>query len=87
MQVVAIKYNIVYFEFDCVSGQCEYTVDDDRDVEIDNIQALEWVGEIELDYILTDQEQDDLIETIIDYMNDNHLFNEDNGRDWMERHY
>lgn len=66
---VSIKNYRAYFEFDEVHGSCEFKItnitDEDYEVELSEIQATQVIGEVELDYILTDMQLDQLNEEII----------------------
>lgn len=66
---VTIENNTAFFEFDEVHGSCEFEItnitEEDYEVEITNILATQVVGEVELDYILTDTQLDQLNEEII----------------------
>ena len=66
---VTIENNKAYFEFDEVHGSCEFKItnitDEDYEVELSEIQATQVIGEVELDYILTDMQLDQLNEEII----------------------
>lgn len=66
---VTIENNRAYFEFDEVHGSCEFKItnitDEDYEVELSEIQATQVIGEVELDYILTDMQLDQLNEEII----------------------
>ena len=66
---VSIESNRAYFDFDEVHGSCEFKItnitDEDYEVELSEIQATQVIGEVELDYILTDMQLDQLNEEII----------------------
>jgi len=66
---VSIENNRAYFEFDEVHGSCEFKItnitDEDYEVELSEIKATQVIGEVELDYILTDMQLDQLNEEII----------------------
>ena len=66
---VSIENNRAYFDFDEVHGSCEFKItnitDEDYEVELSEIQATQVIGEVELDYILTDMQLDQLNEEII----------------------
>jgi hypothetical protein len=66
---VTLENNTAFFEFDEVHGSCEFEItnitEEDYEVEITNILATQVVGEVELDYILTDTQLDQLNEEII----------------------
>jgi hypothetical protein len=66
---VTIENNRAYFDFDEVHGSCEFKItnitDEDYEVELSEIQATQVIGEVELDYILTDMQLDQLNEEII----------------------
>lgn len=66
---VTIENNTAYFDFDEVHGSCEFQItnitDEDYDVEMSDFMVTEVVGEVELDYILTDEELNQLRQEII----------------------
>ena len=66
---VTIENNTAYFDFDEVHGSCEFQItnitDEDYDVEMSDFMVTEVVGEVELDYILTDVELNQLRQEII----------------------
>ena len=66
---VTLENSTAFFDFDEVHGSCEFNItnitEEDYEVEITNIIATQVVGEVELDYILTDMELDQLNEEII----------------------
>ena len=66
---VTITSNNAFFDFDEVHGSCEFNItnitEEDYEVELSNILATQVVGEVELDYILTDMELEQLNEEII----------------------
>jgi len=66
---VTLENNTAYFDFDEVNGSCEFNItnitEEDYEVEITNILATQVVGEVELDYILTDTQVEQLNEEII----------------------
>jgi hypothetical protein len=66
---VTIENNRAYFDFDEVHGSCEFKItnitDEDYEVELSEIKATQVIGEVELDYILTDTQLDQLNEEII----------------------
>jgi len=66
---VTIGIEVAYFDFDDVHGSCEFKItnitEDDYEVELSNVVATKIIGEVELDYILTDTELDQLNEEII----------------------
>ena len=66
---VTLENSTAFFDFDEVHGSCEFNItnitEEDYEVEITNILATQVVGEVELDYILTDMELDQLNEEII----------------------
>ena len=74
---VTLENSTAFFEFDEVHGSCEFNItnitDEDYEVEITNIIATQIVGEVELDYILTDMELDQLNEEIIWCIQDTNL--------------
>lgn len=66
---VTLENNRAYFDFDEFHGSCEFKItnitDEDYEVELSEIQATQVIGEVELDYILTDIQLDQLNEEII----------------------
>ena len=74
---VTLENNTAFFEFDEVHGSCEFNItnitEEDYEVEITNILATQIVGEVELDYILTDTQLDQLNEEIIWCIQDTNL--------------
>ena len=68
MQVSIENYR-AYFDFKDVHGSCEFQItnitDEDYDVEMSDFMVTEVVGEVELDYILTDVELNQLRQEII----------------------
>jgi hypothetical protein len=74
---VTIGINIAFFEFDEVQGSCDFNItnitDQDYEVEITNVLATQVIGEVELDYILTDTQLDQLNEEIIWCIQDTNL--------------
>lgn len=68
MQVSIENYK-AYFEFDEVHGSCEFKItnitEEDYDVEMSDFMVTQVVGEVELDYILTDMELNQLRQEII----------------------
>ena len=66
---VTLENSTAFFDFDEVHGSCEFEItnitEEDYEVELTNILATQVVGEVELDYILTDMELDQLNEEII----------------------
>jgi hypothetical protein len=66
---VSIESNRAYFDFKDVHGSCEFKItnitDEDYEVELSEIKATQVIGEVELDYILTDTQLDQLNEEII----------------------
>lgn len=67
--LVELINGTAYFEFDEVNGSCDFKIvnitDEDYEVELSEIQATQVIGEVELDYILTDIELDQLNEEVI----------------------
>jgi len=63
MQVTIENFR-AYFDFKDVHGSCEFEITNitevDFDVEMSDFMATEVVGEVELDYILTDVELNQL---------------------------
>jgi hypothetical protein len=86
---VTLDNSTAFFEFDEVHGSCEFNItnitDEDYEVEITNVLATQVIGEVELDYILTDFELDQLNEEIIWCIQDTNLVRDmqdfDNGFD------
>jgi len=74
---VTIGHSIAYFDFDDVHGKCEFEItditDESYEVEISNVVATQVIGEVELDYILTDTELDQLNEEIMWCIQDTNL--------------
>jgi hypothetical protein len=74
---VTIDNSTAFFEFDEVHGSCEFNItnitEEDYEVDITNILATQVIGEVELDYILTDFELDQLNEEIIWCIQDTNL--------------
>ena len=68
MQVSIENYR-AYFDFKDVHGSCEFQItnitDEDYNVEMSDFMVTEVVGEVELDYILTDVELNQLRQEII----------------------
>jgi len=86
---VTIDNSTAFFEFDEVHGSCEFNItnitEEYYEVEITNVLATQVIGEVELDYILTDFELDQLNEEIIWCIQDTNLVRDmqefDNGFD------
>jgi hypothetical protein len=76
MQVSIENYR-AYFDFKDVHGSCEFKItnitDEDYEVEMSDFMATEIVGEVELDYILTDVELNQLSQEIIWCIQDTNL--------------
>jgi hypothetical protein len=74
---VTIDNSTAFFEFDDVYGSCEFNItnitEEDYEVEITNVLATQVIGEVELDYILTDANLDQLNEEIIWCIQDTNL--------------
>jgi hypothetical protein len=74
---VTIDNSTAFFEFDEVHGSCEFNItnitEEDYEVEITNVLATQVIGEVELDYILTDANLDQLNEEIIWCIQDTNL--------------
>lgn len=74
---VSIESNRAYFDFKDVHGNCEFQItnitEEDYDVEMSDFMVTEVVGEVELDYILTDVELNQLRQEIIWYIQDTNL--------------
>lgn len=77
---VTIENNRAYFDFDEVHGSCEFKItnitDEDYEVELSEIKATQVIGEVELDYILTDMQLDQLNEEIIWCIQDTNMVRE-----------
>ena len=77
---VTIENNTAYFEFDEVHGSCEFKItnitDEDYEVELTNILSTQVIGEVELDYILTDAQMDALHEEIKEWINETDMIRE-----------
>jgi len=92
---VTLENSTAFFDFDDVQGSCEFNItnitDEDYEVEITNVLATQVIGEVELDYILTDFELDQLNEEIIWCIQDTNLVRDmqdfDNGFDEDEWRY
>jgi len=92
---VTIGIEVAYFDFDDVHGSCEFKItnitDESYEVELSNVIATKIIGEVELDYILTDFELDQLNEEIIWCIQDTNLVRDmqdfDNGFDEDEWRY
>jgi hypothetical protein len=74
---VTIGIEVAYFDYDDVHGNCEFKItnitDESYEVEISNVLATQVIGEVELDYILTDTELDQLKEEIMWCIQDTNL--------------
>lgn len=74
---VTLGIEVAYFDFDDVHGNCEFKItnitDESYEVELSNVVATQVIGEVELDYILTDFELDQLNEEIIWCIQDTNL--------------
>jgi len=74
---VTIGIEVAYFDFDDVQGNCEFKItnisEESYEVELSNVVATQIIGEVELDYILTDFELDQLNEEIIWCIQDTNL--------------
>jgi len=92
---VTIGNSTAFFEFGEVHGSCEFNItnitEEDYEVEITNVLATQVVGEVELDYILTDTQLEQLNEEIIWCIQDTNLVRDmqdfDNGFDEDEWRY
>ena len=66
---VSIENYTAYFDFDEVHGSCEFEITNitevDFDIEMSDFMVTQVVGEVELDYILTDVELNQLRQEII----------------------
>lgn len=78
--LVELTHDTAYFDFDDIHGSCEFKItnitDEDYEVELSNILATQIIGEIELDYILTDAQMDALNEEIKEWINDTDMIRE-----------
>lgn len=78
--LVELTHDTAYFDFDDIHGSCEYKIvnitDEDYEVELSNILATQIIGEIELDYILTDAQMDALNEEIKEWINETDMIRE-----------
>jgi hypothetical protein len=74
---VTLGIEVAYFDFDDVQGNCEFKItnitDESYEVELSNVSATQVIGEVELDYILTDSELDQLKEEIMWCIQDTNL--------------
>lgn len=72
--LVELTHDTAYFDFDDIHGSCEFKItnitEDDFEVELSNILATQVIGEIELDYILTDAQMDALNEELKEWINE-----------------
>jgi len=72
--LVELTHDTACFDFDDIHGSCEFKItnitDEDYEVEISNILATQIIGEIELDYILTDAQMDALNEELKEWINE-----------------
>jgi len=92
--LVELTHDTACFDFDDIHGSCEFKItnitDEDYEVEISNILATQIIGEIELDYILTDAQMDALNEELKEWINETTMvedmlhpeddYDEDEGR-------
>ena len=66
---LSIENYTAYFDFKDVNGSCLFEITDitevDFDIEMSDFMATQMVGEVELDYILTDVELNQLRQEII----------------------
>lgn len=88
MQLIDITDNKAYFERAFMDGSCSYTIQDihgDWYVEVSDFNAVEYPGEIELEYVVTDEEQALIKYLIEDHISENNIIEElrDNNEDWM----
>lgn len=78
--LVELTHDTAYFDFDDIHGSCEFKItnitDEDYDVELSNILATQVIGEIELDYILTDAQMDALNEELKEWINETTMIEE-----------
>ena len=78
--LVELTHDTAYFDFDDIHGSLEYKIvnitDEDFEVELSNILATQIIGEIELDYILTDAQMDALNEEIKEWINETDMIRE-----------
>jgi hypothetical protein len=72
--LVELTHDTAYFDFDDIHGSCEFKIvnitDEDYELELTNILSTQVIGEVELDYILTDAQMDALNEEIKEWIND-----------------
>ena len=78
--LVELTHDTAYFDFDDIHGSCEFKIvnitDEDYELELTNILSTQVIGEVELDYILTDQQMDALNEEIKEWINDTDMIRE-----------
>ena len=72
--LVELTHDTAYFDFDDIHGSCEFKItnitDEDYELELTNILSTQVIGEVELDYILTDAQMDALHEEIKEWINE-----------------
>ena len=72
--LVELTHDTAYFDFDDIHGSCEFKIvnitDEDYELELTNILSTQVIGEVELDYILTDAQMDALNEEIKEWINE-----------------
>lgn len=78
--LVELTHDTAYFDFDDIHGSCEFKItditEDDFEVKLTNILATQIIGEIELDYILTDAQMDALHEELKEWINETTMIEE-----------
>jgi hypothetical protein len=78
--LVELTHDTAYFDFDDIHGSCEFKIvnitDEDYELELTNILSTQVIGEVELDYILTDAQMDALNEEIKEWINDTTMIEE-----------
>lgn len=78
--LVELTHDTAYFDFDDIHGSCEFKItnitDEDYEVELTNILSTQVIGEVELDYILTDAQMDALHEEIKEWINETDMIRE-----------
>jgi hypothetical protein len=78
--LVELTHDTAYFDFDDIHGSCEFKIvnitDEDYELELTNILSTQVIGEVELDYILTDAQMEALNEEIKEWINDTDMIRE-----------
>jgi hypothetical protein len=78
--LVELTHDTAYFDFDDIHGSCEFKIvnitDEDYELELTNILSTQVIGEVELDYILTDAQMDALNEEIKEWINETTMIEE-----------